>query len=78
MSIPDDRARDLDRAFGEWRKSSFSKPNGNECVEVAIGTDAVALRDSKHPDGAVLVFHRAEWSAFVAGVTAGEFEIPSR
>jgi hypothetical protein len=21
--------------FGRWRKSSFSNPNGNECVEVA-------------------------------------------
>jgi hypothetical protein len=31
------------------------------------------IRDSKDPDGAVLVFTSAEWEAFAAGVTAGDF-----
>lgn len=32
----------------------------------------VALRRSEDPDGAVLRFDASEWSAFVAGVVAGE------
>jgi Domain of unknown function (DUF397) len=38
-----------------WMKSSYSANNG-VCVEVALGTDHVAVRDSKHPDGPVLLF----------------------
>jgi len=76
MNISDDPARHLGDTFGPWRTSSFSWPD-NQCVEVAVGTDAVALRDSKNPADAVLVFHHAEWSAFVAGITAGEFDFPS-
>jgi Domain of unknown function (DUF397) len=41
---------DLSRA--EWRKSSYSSQSGN-CVEVARNLSGlVAVRDSKHPDGA--------------------------
>lgn len=32
-----------------------------------------AVRDSKDPDGPVLVFPVGEWSAFVEGVRAGEY-----
>jgi Domain of unknown function (DUF397) len=56
-----------------WRKSTFSSANG--CVEVAFLEDGVALRDSKHRDGAVLEFSPTEWVAFLRGVAAGEFEI---
>lgn len=35
---------------------------------------AVALRDSKDPEGPVLVFTLDEWRAFAAGVRAGEFD----
>ncbi|MET0237066.1 MAG: DUF397 domain-containing protein [Kibdelosporangium sp.] len=35
-----------------WRKSSFSAPDGGECVEVYH--DLGAVRDSKNPDGPVL------------------------
>jgi hypothetical protein len=40
----------------------------------AIGAD-IAMRDSKDPDGAILHFTKDEWTAFVAGVRAGEFEM---
>lgn len=59
----------------EFRKSSYSEPQEN-CVEVAAGADAVAVRDSKDLDGPVLSFTRDEWSAFLAGVKAGEFDGP--
>ncbi len=57
-----------------WRKSSRSSNEG-ACVEIADLTDgARAVRDSKNPTGAALVFTAAEWSAFTAGVRAGDFD----
>jgi hypothetical protein len=32
------------------------------------------VRDSKNPDGPVLVYTAAEWDAFVQGVKAGQFD----
>ena len=56
-------------------KSSHSTANGN-CVEVEIGVDHVGVRNSRDPYGSFLVFSHEEWRAFLAGVKAGEFEIP--
>ncbi|MFE9429132.1 DUF397 domain-containing protein [Kitasatospora sp. NPDC006697] len=56
-----------------WRKSSYSGNTG-DCIEVADGFPAgVPVRDSKNPDGPALVFPAGAWSAFVAGVHAGDF-----
>jgi hypothetical protein len=50
-----------------WRKSSRSgSGGGNNCVEVAFAGPAVAVRDSKDPDGDALVFSDRQWSGFVA------------
>ncbi|MGI9097742.1 MAG: DUF397 domain-containing protein [Solirubrobacteraceae bacterium] len=58
-----------------WRKSSYSD-SGGECVETARLPDRrIALRHSKHPDGAVLLYTPAEWRAFIAGVKAGELDL---
>jgi len=64
---------DLSRA--EWRKSSRSGPNCDNCVEVAFVDGAIAVRDSKNPEGPVLIFTPAEWDAFVAGTKDGEFDV---
>ncbi|MEU8003324.1 DUF397 domain-containing protein [Catellatospora sp. NPDC049111] len=57
-----------------WRKSSRSDNNGGQCVEVAMAEVAVGVRDSKDPNGAVLVFTADEWTAFLSGAKAGEFD----
>ena len=60
---------DLSRAI--WRKSSYSSQNG-ACVEVATNlSSAVAVRDSKHPEGPSLLIRAAAWRTFVRGLKTG-------
>ncbi|MGH3194044.1 MAG: DUF397 domain-containing protein [Streptosporangiaceae bacterium] len=54
-----------------WRKSSYSGSNGGACVEVGAVGPAVAVRDSKHPDGPQLAFAADTWKAFTEQVKAG-------
>lgn len=57
-----------------WYKSSFSTGNG-QCVETAPHEEeGVCVRNSREPEGPVLHFTPQEWTAFVAGVKAGEFD----
>ncbi|MDT0345204.1 DUF397 domain-containing protein [Streptomyces litchfieldiae] len=57
--------RSLDLSAAGWRKSSYSNPNGGECVEVADGFPGVVpVRDSKAP-GPVLVVPAGAWREFV-------------
>ena len=66
----------MDVTGAEWRKSSHSSGNGGQCVEVAQNLPgAVAVRDSKDPEGPVLAFSFTEWRAFAAGVKFGEFDL---
>jgi hypothetical protein len=63
----------MDMTRAEWRKSSFSSANGGNCVEVARNLPgAVAMRDSKDPDGPRLMFGPAAWAAFTAAIRDGE------
>ena len=56
-----------------WRKSSKSGGQGGQCVETAnLPEGGRAVRDSKNPEGPVLVFTAGEWSAFIEGVRDGE------
>jgi Domain of unknown function (DUF397) len=57
-----------------WIKSSLSTYNGT-CVEIAqLSKNRVGIRDTKdHGRGPILVFSQREWSAFLAGAKAGEF-----
>lgn len=52
-----------------WRKSSRSSGGDSNCVEVAPVRRAVAVRDSKRPQGPVLVLPADAWRAFVGGFT---------
>jgi hypothetical protein len=49
----------MDLIDTQWRKSSYSASNGGNCVELADVAGAVAVRDSKNPDGPVLLLTRA-------------------
>jgi hypothetical protein len=62
-------------ADASWRKSSYSA-NGANCVEIASNLPgAVAVRDSKDHDGETLVTSGHAWSAFVAGIKHGDFDL---
>jgi hypothetical protein len=59
----------------KYRSMDFRSACGNgTCVEVALG-ELVLVRDSKDPEGPVLVFTTAEWEEFLRGVKAGMFDI---
>ncbi|MGE7439426.1 DUF397 domain-containing protein [Kitasatospora sp. NPDC001175] len=63
----------IDLSHATWRKSKFSADQGN-CIEVADGLPGIVpVRDSKDPHGPALVFPAGAWSAFVAGIKAGDF-----
>ncbi|MEV6233717.1 DUF397 domain-containing protein [Saccharopolyspora shandongensis] len=50
-----------------WSKSSYSGSQ-SECVEVGWAPQVVGVRDTKDRDGAVLMFPRRQWAAFVSGL----------
>ncbi|MFF7713676.1 DUF397 domain-containing protein [Streptomyces sp. NPDC087659] len=61
----------IDLSTVVWRKSSYSNGDGGACVEVADGLlGVVPVRDSKLPDGPVLVVPAGAWAAFVTAVKA--------
>ncbi|MGW3626003.1 DUF397 domain-containing protein [Streptomyces sp. NPDC000880] len=49
-----------------WFKSSYSGPNGGDCVEVAAAPNTVHVRDSKNQPGVALTFSRDQWAVFTA------------
>ncbi|MFJ3220348.1 DUF397 domain-containing protein [Kitasatospora sp. NPDC086801] len=56
-----------------WRKSSHSGGNG-ACVEIATqAAGAVAVRDSKDPQGPQLRFSAEAWTAFASAAATGVF-----
>jgi Domain of unknown function (DUF397) len=57
-----------------WLKSQHSNPNG-ACVELAaLPRGEIAMRNSRFPVGAVLLYTQAEITAFLAGAKDGEFD----
>jgi hypothetical protein len=56
----------------KWRKASRSGAQGDNCVEVAINVlGVVAVRDSKEPDGGMLIVSAEEWRGFVLAARGG-------
>jgi len=62
-----------DWSTASWRRSQRCGSANTSCIEVALRDDGVAIRDSKDPSGAILVFDYTEWTAFVEGVVDGDF-----
>jgi Domain of unknown function (DUF397) len=64
-----------DLSQDHWIRSRACSSDG--CVEVAhLAGGNVAVRDSKDVGKPAHVFDREEWSAFIAGVKNGEFDLP--
>jgi hypothetical protein len=57
----------------QWQKASFCSAE-NGCVETAHIGQVYAIRDGKNPLGPVLLFNSEEWTNFLDGVKAGEFD----
>lgn len=57
----------------KWRKASASTANGH-CIELAPLDERVAMRDSKDPDGPVLVHDGEAWLEFLEAARDGEFD----
>ncbi|MEU5162657.1 DUF397 domain-containing protein [Streptomyces sp. NPDC020875] len=61
---------ELELATADWAKSSYSDPNGGQCVEWAPShasvTGIVPVRDSKRADGPVLMVSSRAFSGLVA------------
>lgn len=56
-----------------WRKSSYSGENGGNCIEITDGFPGVVpVRDSKNPQGPVLVIPAHAWASFVRSVQADD------
>ena len=56
-----------------WRKSRRSGFQGN-CVELADAGQAVAVRNSRFPRGAVLAFPTADMASFLDAIKSGELD----
>ncbi|RKS79683.1 uncharacterized protein DUF397 [Actinomadura pelletieri DSM 43383] len=59
----------MDLSDAKWRKSTRSASNGGDCVELADVAGVVAVRDSKNPDGPVLLLTRAALRTAVQSAT---------
>ncbi|WP_435830244.1 DUF397 domain-containing protein [Saccharopolyspora shandongensis] len=54
-----------------WRKSTYT--DNYNCVEVALTSDAAAVRDSKNPDGGILAFNAQTWHSFLSAVRTDHY-----
>jgi hypothetical protein len=65
---------EIDLSQLRWFKSSRSSANGQCVLGARLDDGGMALMDSKHPDGGILIFSRDEWQAFIGGVKLGKFD----
>ncbi len=64
----------MDLSTATWRKSSYSSGGGQDCVEVANVPGAVAIRDSKDPDGPVHVVTREAFHDLITRIKRGDLD----
>ncbi|MFJ4439635.1 DUF397 domain-containing protein [Streptomyces sp. NPDC088923] len=70
MTTPLTGLSSIDLSHTDWFKSSYSTGAEN-CVEAAVLTDGIALRDSKDTSLTPLRYTSAQWTAFCDGVVSG-------
>jgi Domain of unknown function (DUF397) len=64
----------MDLARATWRKSSYSSGGGQGCVEIAVIPGAVAIRDSKDPDGPVHVVSPEAFCDLISRIKRGDLD----
>jgi hypothetical protein len=65
-----------DLPAGNWVKSSYSGAQQGDCVEYqVVGTEGVAVGDSKDRGRGAFVFSPVAWQSFVDAVKKGEFPV---
>jgi hypothetical protein len=69
--IDEGRWPGLEAAHADWRTSSFSAET--QCVEVAISSKVVLVRNTRDRGQPFLAFGVTPWAAFTAAVRDGEF-----
>jgi Domain of unknown function (DUF397) len=65
-----------DKGYGGGAEASHisSYSGGGDCVQVTRAADGSYLVTHSTAEGAPIAFSSAEWSAFLQGVKAGEFD----
>ncbi|HEY1643792.1 MAG TPA: DUF397 domain-containing protein [Streptosporangiaceae bacterium] len=71
----------MDLTSAVWRSAGTGEAD-EASVEIAFvpgskegSEQVIAMRDSREPEGPVLIFTPDEWRAFTAGVQDGEFDL---
>jgi hypothetical protein len=64
-------SKKIGRSSLAWYKSSYSA-HETGCVEVAITTDRVAVRDSKNPEGPIIQLTHGQYEAFIREAKAAD------
>lgn len=54
-----------------WRKSTYSGGTGGDCIEFAARPGAIAIRDSKHPEGPAFTTTPRAFATFVEAAATG-------
>jgi Domain of unknown function (DUF397) len=65
----------MDLSTATWRKSSRSQGGGQNCVEVAVIRGAVAIRDSKDPEGPVQIISPDSFRDLITRIKHGELDL---
>ena len=56
-----------------WRKARRSMGNG-DCVEAALSSGHILIRDSKDTDGPVLGYWSSSWRRFTGEAKKGQYD----
>lgn len=60
--------------FTNWRKSSKSLHNPEQCVEVATAPGRHGVRDSKNPESGTLTLSCRQWADFLNATKHGRYD----